>query len=100
MTIDKGQIAQNLMIFFVKIGPEIKKSISPTSLKPEDFLTNLPDVFPLEFANISPIYIRDIVKSLQPKNSLDSDGLSSKLLKFIVTEVCVPLAHIFNLSVT
>ena len=97
---DKRQIAQTFNDFFVKIGPEIKQSISPTLLKPEDFMPNLPNVIPLEFANINPTYIRDIVKSLQSKNSLDSDGISSKLLKSIVNEICVPLAHIFNLSVT
>jgi hypothetical protein len=30
---------------------------------------------------------------------MDSDGISSKLLKSIKNEICTPLAHIFNLSV-
>jgi hypothetical protein len=42
--------------------------------------------------------ICDIIKSLQSKESMDSDGLSSKLLKEIKHEICIPIAHVFNLS--
>ncbi len=32
-------------------------------------------------------------------SNCDLDGISIKLLKQIITEICVPLAHIFNLSI-
>ena len=35
---------------------------------------------------------------MDPKKSKDMDGISLHLLKSIVTSVCKPLAHIFNLS--
>jgi hypothetical protein len=34
------------------------------------------------------------------KNSADMDGVSSKMIKFIIAEISLPLAHIFNLSLT
>ncbi len=40
----------------------------------------------------------DIIKSFPNKQSLDIDGISLKLLKFVRNEVSIPLAHIFNLS--
>jgi hypothetical protein len=42
--------------------------------------------------------VSDIIKSFPNKQSLDIDGISLKLLKFVCNEVCIPLAHIFNLS--
>ena len=59
----------------------------------------LDDLIPLEFYNITSNVICDIIKSFQSKSSLDADGLSTKLLKEIKNEICVPLAHIFKLSV-
>jgi hypothetical protein len=38
--------------------------------------------------------------SLQTKNSCDIDGISTKLLQKIATELSRPLAHIFNLSLS
>jgi len=92
-------IADKFNEFFAKIGPEIAKSVNPTTAKPEDFLPIYEDLFPLEFYNITPNVVNDIIKSMQTKNSMDADGLSTKLLKEIKNEISFPLAHIFNLSV-
>ena len=73
---DPGQIAEKFNDYFVKIGT----SISKTEAKPEDFMPNLPDLQNLEFEHINPTHICDIIKSLQAKNSMDSDGISSNLL--------------------
>ena len=37
---------------------------------------------------------------MDKKNSPDLDGLSLSLLKAIAQEICIPLGHIFNLSIT
>ena len=37
---------------------------------------------------------------MDSKTSLDSDGISTKLLKKIIYEIGTPLTHIFNLSIT
>jgi len=96
---DPGQIAEKFNDFFVKVGTSISNSISKTEAKPEDFMPNLPDLQNLEFEHITPTHICDIIKSLQAKNSMDSDGISSNLLKKVSLEISIPLSHIFNLSI-
>ena len=54
----------------------------------------------MDLGNTGPIHIADIVKSLQPKKSTDVDGLSMYLIKKIINEINVPLAHIFNMSLS
>ena len=36
---------------------------------------------------------------MSPKKSVDLDGLSMELIKFVSNEISRPLAHIFNLSI-
>ncbi len=97
---DPGLIAENFNDFFVNIGTQISNSIDPTDAKPEDFMPNYENLHELEFNDINPTLICDIIKSFQSKGSLDCDGLSTKLLKAIANEISLPIAHIFNLSVT
>jgi hypothetical protein len=52
----------------------------------------------LELGTTNQTHICDIIKSLQPKNSCDNDGISTKLLKVLSVELSWPLAHIFKLS--
>jgi hypothetical protein len=49
---------------------------------------------------VGPIHLTDVIKAFESKDSPDLDGLSVKILKFIAIEISVPLAHIFNLSLT
>ena len=67
--------------------------------KPEDFLPDYDEnkaKFSLD--NTGPVHICDIVKSFDSKMSQDLDGLSLKLIKYIIHDISIPLAHIFNLS--
>jgi hypothetical protein len=93
------EIATEFNSFFVNAGQSIVNSVPATDTSPESFLPN-PDTETPEFdlGNISPTHILDIIKSFQNKSSLDIDGISLKLLKFICPTICTPLAHIFNLS--
>jgi hypothetical protein len=93
------EIATEFNSFFVNAGQSIVNSVPATDTSPESFLPN-PDSETPEFdlGNISPTHILDIIKSFQNKSSLDIDGISLKLLKFIGPTICTPLAHIFNLS--
>jgi hypothetical protein len=52
----------------------------------------------LDFGNVNAYHVSDIIKSFPNKQSLDINGISLKLLKFINSEISTPLAHIFNLS--
>ena len=96
---DQRLIAEKFNDFFVNIGTEIAGSINKTNAKPEQFMPNYPNLQEIELNEIQPTLICDIIKSLQAKGSTDSDGISTKLLKCISTEVSTPLAHIFNLSI-
>jgi len=96
---DTGLIAENSNDYFVNIGTEISNSIVPTDI-PEDLIPNYENLQDLEFNDINPTLICDIIKSFQSKGSLDCDGLSTKLLKSIANEICLLIAHVFNLSIT
>jgi len=85
--------------FFASIGQEISDSVRETTISPEEFLPPDDNVPSLELHVINSTYFCDIVKSLQAKNSLDIDGISTKLLQKICTEISAPLSHIFNLSI-
>jgi hypothetical protein len=95
---DPTEIATEFNDFFTGIGQKISRSVKPTIVKPEHYMPNLPDVADLDLGSTSQGHICDIIKSLQPKNSCDVDGLSTKLLKKLSIELSLPLAHIFGLS--
>jgi len=102
----KGHLSKNIEIaeefnsFFADVGEKISKNIKNTSITPESFLTPNPDLPSIEFDAVGPILICDILKTFDSKKSKDMDGISMDLLKFLNTSISVPLAHIFNLSLS
>ena len=44
--------------------------------------------------------IIDVIKQLKPKHSLDPKNLSMIVLKSVANEICMPLKHIVNLSLS
>jgi hypothetical protein len=101
-TINSPQdIANEFNSFFVTAGKNISDSVPLSNRTPESYFPHT-DEPPPEFnlGNINAQHVRDIVKSFSSKQSADIDGLSLKLLKFVSNEVCIPLAHIFDLSFT
>ncbi len=95
---DPTLIANEFNDFFTGVGVQISESIIPTMAKPEDFMPIRDDINDLDLGTTNQTHFCDIVKSLQPKCSMDSDGLSTKLLKIIANEISGPMSHIFNLS--
>jgi hypothetical protein len=95
---DPRLIADAFNNFFVRVGAEISESIIPTNAKAEDFMPILENIDELDLGETNPTHFLDIIKSLQAKSSLDSDGLSTKLLKKVALEISRPISHIFNLS--
>jgi hypothetical protein len=63
-------------------------------------MPNLENIQKIDLGTVNSAHICDIIKSLQTKNSCDIDGISTKLLQKIATELSRPLAHIFNLSLS
>ena len=95
---NKQEIAEHFNKFFAKIGKEISDSVTPISKNPADFVNSIPNTPNLVLGNTGPVHVTDFIKAFEPKKSLDLDGLSMQLLKFISVEISTPLAHIFNLS--
>jgi hypothetical protein len=54
----------------------------------------------MDFDNIGPSFLCDIINEFAPKKSLDIDGISMNLVKYISTSISVPLAHIFSLRLS
>jgi hypothetical protein len=61
-------------------------------------MTNYPNVTNLELDFIGPNQLCEIVKSFESKSSCNLNGISTKLLKHVIVEICNLLAQIFNLS--
>jgi sarcosine oxidase/L-pipecolate oxidase len=77
---------------FTQIGNET--NVDPISLMPDN-----PNVPEFSINNTGPVHVIDVVKSMQSKLSNDCNNISMKLVKFIIYEIAVPLAHIFQLSI-
>ncbi|MFO0005102.1 MAG: hypothetical protein ACK559_28635, partial [bacterium] len=75
-------------------------SVSPVEKKPEDYINYGRNIPNMQLGNTTPLHVINTIKKFQPKNSQDISGVSTKMIKFIGHEISVPLAHIFNLSLT
>jgi hypothetical protein len=95
---DPSCIAEEFNKFFTSVGSSISNSVRFTATDPVSLVPEYPDVTNLELDFIGPNQLCEIVKSFESKPSCDLDGISTRLLRHIVVEICNPLAHIFNLS--
>jgi hypothetical protein len=92
-------IAEEFNSFFSQAGQQISDSVPLTNVTPESYLPPI-DAPAFELGNTGPIHVSDLIKSFPSKTSLDIDGISLKLLKYIKIEISTPLAYIFDLSLT
>jgi hypothetical protein len=97
---DPVAIAAEFNNFFFQIGTRISNSVKDTGLDPLANLHINPNLQCIDLGTVTPTHVCDILKSMSPKNSLDLYEISTKLLKCISLEISIPLAHIFNLSLT
>jgi hypothetical protein len=97
---DNHMIANHFNQFFTNVGQEISNSVPPTAKKPEGYINYGRQIPPLLLRNTTPEHLCKIIKKFQPKQSCDIHGVSTKMIKFIGQEISIPLAHIFNLSLT
>jgi hypothetical protein len=66
-------------------------------------LSYIPDLLNTPILNLNltgPSQIIDLLKTFENKPTVDLDEISIKLPRFISHEIAVPLAHIWNLSIT
>ncbi len=94
---DEKAMAEEFNNFFTSVGSNIANSISKTNTLPQQYLKN-DQPPPLVFDSIHSGEILAIINSLEPKCSTDIHGICPKLIKFVSTSICIPLAHIFTLS--
>jgi Reverse transcriptase (RNA-dependent DNA polymerase) len=87
-------IAQTFNNYFSQVNSIEQSNIDPLSYMPIN--PNVPD---FSINNTGPVHVIDVVNAMQCKSSVDSDCISMKLVKFIIYEISVPLAHIFQLSI-
>ena len=91
------EIANGFNDFFADIGPKLAKKIPKAKKHFSNFLTE-PTKEHFVFGKVTPIIIDKALDKLKSKNSSGIDKISSKLLKYIVDAIMIPLCHVFNLS--
>jgi hypothetical protein len=90
---------RNLTASLLILAKQISESIRPTSVDPIELMPEYPNLENFVLTEVGPNLLCELIKSFESKSSCDLDGISIKLLKRVITEICVPLAHIFNLSI-
>ena len=95
---DNKQIADAFNVHLSNIGPSLANSM-PNSTK--HFTDYLPPPAGASFF-MEPISVQNMynyILSTNPKNSLDDNDISMKLLHEVAAPLSIPLAHIFNQSI-
>ncbi len=92
---DPLKIANEFISFFTRVGKQISNSIPLVSKAPEDYVNYNRQILNMSLGNTTPEHVKKVILNFQPKTSQ-----STKMIKFICNEICVPLAYIFNLSLS
>jgi hypothetical protein len=95
---DPTKIANHFNTFFTSIGKKISNDIPPVQKQPEDYINYGRDIPGLSLGNTTPEHVLKTIRKFKNKASCDIDGISTKMVKFIGSEIAVPLAHVFNTS--
>jgi hypothetical protein len=98
---DPTLMANEFNEFFANIAVEIQNqippidpSVDPSPLIEPNHLLNMNET------PLTPIDTKNALEQLQTKHSLDPMNISTAFLKLISQQICAPLTHIFNLSIT
>ncbi len=97
---DSTHIANEFNNFFSTIGSKIASSIPHSTIDPLSYIPDSPNTPQLNINPTGPSQIIDLLKSFANKPTLELDGISIKLLRFVSHEIAVPLSHIYNLSIS
>jgi len=95
---DNLTMANEFNTFFTGAGKNIYNSVSPTTKSHTDYIpdTNAPL---LDLGDISEVMVISVISKMDPKTSVDSSGISMKMIKYIQYEIAKPLSHLFGLSI-
>jgi hypothetical protein len=94
------EIANHFNMFFTAVGQQIADGVEPVEKNAEEYVNYNRPVPNLLLQNTTPEHVYKTIKNFKPKNSNDAQGVSTKMIKLIGNEICIPLAHIFNLSLS
>jgi hypothetical protein len=83
-------IAKSINIKQNKTSPYIVGNTTPLYYSTQSFKNPFPDI---NIKSVSTNEIKNIIKSLKPKNSLGYDGIFTKLLKISSPFITSPLTH-------
>ena len=97
---DPGVIANSFNMYYTNIGPDLAASIVPPLNKCFDEYLTSPVSQEFNFQLTNSTIVGKIIENLKPKTSVDIDGMSSKLLKYIQPIVTKPLTLIINQMIT
>ena len=100
VTNNKQNIINYLNDYFTNIGSNIMHKINKSTSDNSNihfthFLRN-PATSTFSFQLVTENEIYEVIKCLNSKNSCGSDGISSKLIKYIIEELSMPLTVIIN----
>jgi len=98
VTSEPFEIASEFNRFFTSAGTRISNSVPPVSKQPEDYINYNREIPSLGLGNTTPEHVQKVIKSLASKFSCDIQGINTKIIKFLGSELALPLSHIFNLS--
>ena len=98
---DSKLIAENFNQFFSNIALEIEKDIPPVGANNFEDPSTEPNNF-LDFSNLqlSNAELISAVEQIKPKHSPDPTNLPMFLIKKVIQQICQPLLHVINLSLT
>ncbi len=97
---DPLKIASEFNSFFTRVGKQISRSIPEVAKAPEDYVNYNRQIPSMQLGNTTPAHVKKVIANFQPKTSCDINGQSTKMIKTISNEISIPLAHIFNLSLS
>ena len=98
ITEDKTKIATHLNKYFNSIGVNLANKTKKAKTSAESYANKCKTNLTFKFKKVTNKEILDTCKKLKPKSSSGPDGIPSKVIKEIATEISKPLTHIVNLS--
>ena len=98
-TSDPLEIANIFNSHFTSAAVKIADKIPPTNRSPEEHCKSFDSVFYSASIPVTPLEVFKTTKQLQDKKSCDMNGISSFLIKNVLSCIVEPVSHVFNLSV-
>ena len=91
-------IAARFNHFFANIGSSLSSQVRTQDVQPFSSFLDRPIPYTFSFKDISQDELMKIISDFKPKATVDSNGLSMKLLKNISHKICPALTIIINQS--